>query len=170
MALFEQVDFDSRSTHSQYHLTMIQVLIGRRMSELGHLQVNQWRKCLLRKGGVRKMLQQIIIQPSGKNKQTNVSKSWWKMKLLKSSNKLGSTAKQWRKAILMRVCRFLPSVPSFFFSIIRALPSHECGFMFISNVNLDLKLLHVCKWLLQFLFYNLKYCKSSNDHTDDLSY
>ena len=29
-----------------------------------------------------------------KNKQTNVSKSCWKMKLLKSSNKLGSTAKQ----------------------------------------------------------------------------
>lgn len=56
--------------------------------------------------------------------------------------------------------------PSFFFS---ALPSHECGFMFISNVNLDLKLLPVCKSLLQFLLYNLKYCKSSNDQPDDLS-
>ena len=29
-----------------------------------------------------------------KNKQTNVSKFCWKMNLLKSSNKLGSTAKQ----------------------------------------------------------------------------
>ena len=41
--------------------------------------------------------------------------------------------------------------------------------MLISNVNLDLKLIPVCKSLHQFLFYNLKYCKSSNDQPDDLS-